>query len=349
MENDHEISLEAEQAYERLVGDLYNLRPVVGSEDPPARVVFGTQARERYKGYANELASRAGDPGNPQTLRETYPKLRAYLARLCLIVETCRELEAGGDHQVTAQDVDAAWKLVSYFEAVAKKVFHELASSDTSAKKCFRAFFVTKETRWLHDGHGGRIPSRPPLRAGHPGGYLEAAAQDRADHPADHRRGRIPGQRARAKGLTTRKNRRNRRSRRRGRRDRGRRSMRSVIEDLGERGVRVYLKDGRLRYAAPRSALTPEVLGILRENKPEIRAALDAEEREGLWRASAKRLYGLGGHEAVLAAYGGDLAADAAEAAWGLPMGEFRAFLGNRERAALASLGTPRKGHRETA
>src|SRR5215218_1454428 len=85
--------------------------------------------------------------------------------------------------------------------------------------------------------------------------------------------------------------------------------MSAIVEDLRVRGVRVYLKDGALRYAAPRAAITPEVLGILRENKPEIRAALDADEREGLWRASAKRLYGLGGHEAVLAAYGEDGAA----------------------------------------
>jgi hypothetical protein len=136
-ENDHEISLESEQSYEDLVENLYDLRPEVESEDPPTRVTFNLDARELYKKYSNELASRAGNPGNPQTLRETYPKLRAYLARLCLLVETCRELEAGGDMVVTADDVEAAYKLVSYFERVAKKVFHELASSDTFTKNAF--------------------------------------------------------------------------------------------------------------------------------------------------------------------------------------------------------------------
>jgi hypothetical protein len=139
-ENDEEISYQSEISYEELVKELYKLRPRGVGEKSTLIVKFNRSARELYKEHSNRLASNAGNPATPRGLRDTYPKLRAYLARLSLLMATCREIESGGDTEITRRDVEAAATLMEYFEGVAKKVHHEIASSDTETRIAFELF-----------------------------------------------------------------------------------------------------------------------------------------------------------------------------------------------------------------
>jgi hypothetical protein len=149
-ENANEISARAELSYQDLVLELYTLRTPADDEKFIDTMSFAPGAHAVFMKHSNKLAQRASDPGNPQSLRETYPKLRAYLARIALLLATCRELEAGGNMEVTEDDIHAAARLVDYFEASARKVYHRLDSSDRGAKIAFELTSLLRK-------HGGSV------------------------------------------------------------------------------------------------------------------------------------------------------------------------------------------------
>lgn len=56
-------------------------------------------------------------------------------------------------------------------------------------------------------------------------------------------------------------------------------TIEALVSDLSNRGITLRLEDGRLRYAAPQGALTPQDLAKLRARKPELIAFLQGAQQ----------------------------------------------------------------------
>ncbi len=119
-----EITAAAQEAWERLYNALRSLHmPVDDYGDPlPQEVVLEERAKKFLVAHVNELAHEARTPGFPIRLGGVWSKMRAYLARLSLILALARCAEGGEAERVELEDVEAAWKLVEYFCSHARRV-----------------------------------------------------------------------------------------------------------------------------------------------------------------------------------------------------------------------------------
>jgi hypothetical protein len=127
-----EISSEAEREYERLIEKLYSYRMYedVDSEVMmPVPVPMSPEARSLFAVCSDELGAEAEEPGFPHRLRGAFSKLEAYLARLALILSLCRCAETGEVEQVEEEDMEAAYKLIRYFAAHARRVYGETGAA----------------------------------------------------------------------------------------------------------------------------------------------------------------------------------------------------------------------------
>ena len=127
---EEDISVEAEEAYRRVWRFLYALQPEVDEYGNlvPKSVPLSAGARDAWKRHRRTLKDAAYRPGTPEYIQGVLGKLRAYLARLALILALVRVAEGGGaaPETVEAEDVERAWGLVSYFLAHARRVHSEL-------------------------------------------------------------------------------------------------------------------------------------------------------------------------------------------------------------------------------
>jgi hypothetical protein len=57
--------------------------------------------------------------------------------------------------------------------------------------------------------------------------------------------------------------------------------MKALLEELAERGVRLWVEGAQLRYRGPRKELTPELLARLKEKKPHIVTLLSKSAANG--------------------------------------------------------------------
>jgi hypothetical protein len=127
---EEDVSVEAEEAYGRVWRFLYALEPGIDDygNPVPRSVPLTLAAREAWKRHRRTLKEAAYRPGTPEYIQGVLGKLRAYLARLALILALVRVAEGGGaaPERVEAGDVERAWGLVSYFLAHARRVHSEL-------------------------------------------------------------------------------------------------------------------------------------------------------------------------------------------------------------------------------
>ena len=153
--SDAEISDEASAEFEQLYGKLAELgMPEVESGEPyPAVVPLSPEAWELFKEVADSLAEEAYAPGFPARLEGAWSKLEAYLARLSLILATCRVAEQGGEERVETRDVLMASGLVDYFKAHARRVHTGLHGQNTEdlLAKDLAEFLGEHEGEWIDE------------------------------------------------------------------------------------------------------------------------------------------------------------------------------------------------------
>jgi Protein of unknown function (DUF3987)/Bifunctional DNA primase/polymerase, N-terminal len=122
--SDDHISPEASGEVERLYGKLASLemREDEDGEAIPGVIPLSLDAWEVFKEVANDLQDEMHAPGFPIRLQGVWSKMEAYLARLALILASCRVADKGGDEQVEVSDVLLASGLLEYFKAHARRV-----------------------------------------------------------------------------------------------------------------------------------------------------------------------------------------------------------------------------------
>lgn len=114
--------------YEELYLKLRNLELHMSEQGGPEPMVveMSPAALEQFVRVANSLVNEQLTPGTPTRLIGVFDKLRAYTARLALILALCRCAETGDPERVEDVDVLAAEKLVWYFLAHAKRVHAQI-------------------------------------------------------------------------------------------------------------------------------------------------------------------------------------------------------------------------------
>ena len=128
-----EISAEAEERYAALYNALADLTLATDEHgDPnPKPLKLTREAKNLFAATVDALGAEMLDPGFPRRFEGVWAKLRGYLARLSLILAVCRCYETGGrEERIEAGDVEAASKLLHYFEAHARRVYSELSTPD---------------------------------------------------------------------------------------------------------------------------------------------------------------------------------------------------------------------------
>jgi hypothetical protein len=125
-----EISPEAEREYNELYRSLLELRMVEDEwgEPNPGIVPMTPGARARFRRSVDAMSAETFEPGFPARLQGMWSKSEGYLARIALIFGLCRAATTGEPERVEEEDVEAAAKLVAYFEAHARRVYAELGS-----------------------------------------------------------------------------------------------------------------------------------------------------------------------------------------------------------------------------
>jgi hypothetical protein len=120
----HEISDEATAGYTNLYDRLAGLamREGENGEPLPSVVSLSLDAWEVFKELSDELQDEMHAPGFPTRLDGVWSKLEAYLARLSLILALCRVVVKAHEVRVETTDVVAAWVLLGYFKAQARRV-----------------------------------------------------------------------------------------------------------------------------------------------------------------------------------------------------------------------------------
>jgi putative DNA primase/helicase len=131
--SDAEISDGATGEYAHLCNKLRALVP--GEDeygDPAPRTVgFTEEAREVFIEFYNRHYHERRIPGFPRNLKQAWPKLEGYLARLALILAVCRSVDEGTPERVEASDVFEAHVLITYFKNQAYRVFVRLYEENT--------------------------------------------------------------------------------------------------------------------------------------------------------------------------------------------------------------------------
>jgi hypothetical protein len=121
-------------------------------------VPFTADAFDTFQKYSNELADEQEYGGHPDALKYHLSKLKEYLARIALILATCRTVKSRvvvskGLHadtsdtsdtwshpwakrvkEVMQEDVEKAWELVEYFKSHLYRVYNHTNTYDTKAK-----------------------------------------------------------------------------------------------------------------------------------------------------------------------------------------------------------------------
>jgi putative DNA primase/helicase len=124
-----EVSYEAEAAYsafyEELTSRYQMLTNVETDKQEPNVTPMSHEAKLLFARLADELTSQTEEPGFPHRLKGAYSKLEAYLGRLSLILALCRCVATDEAEQVEEGDVEAAYELVKYFAAHARRVHGE--------------------------------------------------------------------------------------------------------------------------------------------------------------------------------------------------------------------------------
>jgi hypothetical protein len=156
--SDAEISLEASEQVKILYSKLASLEMEEGEngEPVPGVVPMSHDAWGVFKELSGELQDEMHAPGFPARLEGVWSKMEAYLARLSLILALCRTTESEGKEQVEAKDVLAAWALLEYFKAHARRVYvglHGRAPEDQLGLEL---------ARFLRE-HGGEWKDEPNL------------------------------------------------------------------------------------------------------------------------------------------------------------------------------------------
>jgi hypothetical protein len=150
-----ETSPEAEKSYHGLIRSLYDLEPE--EDGTPIMVPFTRDAFDKFQLYCNRLADEQEFGGHPDALKDHLSKLKEYLARIALILATCRtqksrvavskgSLADTSDttntfsnvwairEKVLPEDVEKAWNLVEYFKSHLYRVYKHTNTYDTKAK-----------------------------------------------------------------------------------------------------------------------------------------------------------------------------------------------------------------------
>jgi hypothetical protein len=132
-DNDFEISDEAVDGYQRLYDRLCDLgmRMDENEEPAPNQLGFTPEAKKVWRKESNSLREEMEHPLFPASLRGSWSKLEAYLARLSLILTLARIMDQENsppeEHwAVEEQDIKAAAELISYFKAHARRVYAKL-------------------------------------------------------------------------------------------------------------------------------------------------------------------------------------------------------------------------------
>lgn len=155
---DAEVPLHAEEQYDRLIGELFNLQMDTGSDGLPKPAIVGLDdyARGVYKDYCNETgqeqASLTGD------LAAAWSKLEEIPARLALVLHCVRQ--AGGESvDPDICDVDsmtAGVEMARWFKNEVRRVYGLLGESQEKRDQ-------RQVVDWIRTTKGGRVRPRDVL------------------------------------------------------------------------------------------------------------------------------------------------------------------------------------------
>ena len=148
-----EIELEpsTEEAFANLYDSLCSLRMV---EDVatglyhPNVTPMSPVAKRRFKEIHDAIGRESLQLGFPARLRGVWAKMRAYLARISLILALCRCAEGREVEQVEEKDVENAAVIIAYFQSHARRVYGKLGSVTREDR-------LAGELRDLLDDHDG--------------------------------------------------------------------------------------------------------------------------------------------------------------------------------------------------
>ena len=138
--SDSEISEETMAAYQGIYEELYGLGMDTDENgvSSPRRATFMPQAKQAFVEAHDSLCEEIEQPDFPQHLKGPWSKMRAYLARISLIIclartAQLRDAKIGAFYEIMKEeatiqvrDVEAAIALVEYFKAHARKVYGKL-------------------------------------------------------------------------------------------------------------------------------------------------------------------------------------------------------------------------------
>jgi hypothetical protein len=125
-------------------------------EPVPGVVPMSHDAWEVFKELSGELQDEMHAPGFPARLEGVWSKMEAYLARLSLILALCRTTESEGKEQVEAKDILAAWVLLEYFKAHARRVYVGLHGQNPND-------LLAKDLAEFLQEHGGEWKNEPSM------------------------------------------------------------------------------------------------------------------------------------------------------------------------------------------
>jgi hypothetical protein len=129
--SDVEIAADTEAGYAGLYTKLSSLQMVedeIGQEAPNV-VPMSWEARRLFKEIHDKIGRETLEPGFPQRLQGVWAKMRGYLARIALVLALCRSVKNGQPEQVGEEDVKNATKIITYFQAHARRVYGELRAT----------------------------------------------------------------------------------------------------------------------------------------------------------------------------------------------------------------------------
>jgi Protein of unknown function (DUF3987) len=167
-----QVSVEAQEAWERAIKALQRLAPTVGEAGnaTPVVVHFTPEGKEIWTRFCDEHAQELADPTFPVTLRGPWAKMPAHCARLALIVqELFRATGEAESESVDQRSVAAAWALVDYFKSHARRVYQHL-KVDAQDRQ------VEAAVRWIN-ARGGECTAREILTYGVAGTKKQSQAE----------------------------------------------------------------------------------------------------------------------------------------------------------------------------
>ncbi len=146
--SDSEISEETRAAYKYVYDELYGLHMDIDENGSPAPIqaTFTASAKQLFIEAYNSLCEEMEHPEFPSHLKGPWSKMRAYLARLSLIIGMAYIVEPDNrklgevfygfmknDPMITDRHVKAAIELIDYFKAHARRVYAKLPGSGKSS------------------------------------------------------------------------------------------------------------------------------------------------------------------------------------------------------------------------